>query len=1017
MTSKLLPAALLALAALLPPTSGSRDRPAKVPDEPAKVSRPTADYIHDVWGTDEGLPQSSITDIVQTRDGYLWLGTFGGLARFDGIKFTVFDSGNTKELKSSRIFTLYEDADGVLWIGTERGGLTRYLDGRFKTYTTRDGLPSDNVGGIYRDKAGVLWVGTEGGVTSFIEGEFRTYTERDGLPGKSAAQFIEDAEGALWVGTPDGLARLRDGRFTSFTVEDGLPGNDILDLCITGDGSLWIATGNGLTHFSGGKFRNYLVQKNTFNAAVTALFEDRAGTLWVGTAKGLYRMVNNELTPYGAVEGLSDKSVLSINGDREGNIWVGTNIGGLNRLKPARLSVYGENQGLELENIVPITEDAEGNIWMGLTCGGLARLRDGKFKVYTKEDGLPNTCVWSLLAEPDGTLWLGTWNDGLTRYKGERFVTFNRENSGLSGNVVLAIFRDRQGTLWVGTANGLSRLSGERFVAYHKEDGLVSEDVRFITEDRAGALWVGTTGGLSRFEGGKFTNYTVENGLSNNFVRAVYEDRDGVVWVGTYGGGLSRFKDGKFVHCRSENGLLDDVVSRILEDENGNLWMSGNRGIFRIRRSELNDFAEGRASSVNSISYGVNDGMASRETNGGGQPAGWKARDGRLWFPTVKGAVVIDPSQSLINELPPPVVIERVLANKSPVERPAKIELPPGNADLEIQYTGLSFVAPEKVRFKYRLEGYDKDWTEAGGRRTAYYTNIPPGSYRFRVIAANNDGVWNTEGAALEVIAVPPFWKTWWFYALEIAVAGLVVYSLYRLRLSRLERARAAQEAFSQQLITSQENERRRIAAELHDSLGQNLLIIKNRALIGARKIANTEAALKQLDEITATASYAIEEVRTIAHNLHPYQLERLGLTSALKAVVEKVADSSAIEFSADIDGVDDLLSAEDEINIYRIVQEGLNNIVRHSGATRAKVSVEWDGRHLHLKIQDNGKGFDAHAAAADSGRPGGMGLQDITERARMLGGKCSIHSAPNGGMSILINVTPRKNDEKRDRR
>jgi ligand-binding sensor domain-containing protein/signal transduction histidine kinase len=1007
MTSRLLPVILLTLTFLFPAVSSNKDEAGGIP-------QPAANYILHAWGTDEGLPQSSVSAIVQTRDGYLWLGTFGGIVRFDGIKFTVFDSANTRQLKSSRILSLYEDPDGALWIGTERGGLTRYFHGEFTTYTTQDGLPSDNIGGIYRDSRGLLWIGTELGVVSFRDGKFRTYTKADGLPANSAANFIEDAEGTLWVGTPNGLARWQDGRFTSLTIEDGLPSNDILALSLSGDGSLWLGTGNGLSHFSNGKFTNYLVQSNQFGAAATALYDDHKGTLWVVTSHGLYRMVNGEFATFSGAEELSGKKVLAINGDREGNVWIGTQANGLNRLKPAQLMAYGEKRGLKPENIVPITEDAQGNIWMGQTCGGVARLEGEKFTFYTRKEGLPNACVWSLLAEPDGTLWLGSWNDGLTMYKENKFVTF-RHTDGLSSNVVLAIFRDSKGTLWIGTGNGLNKMTDGGFTAYHKADGLVSEDVRFITEDRAGALWVGTTGGLSRFEGGKFTNYTIENGLSNNFVRDIYEDPDGNLWIGTYGGGLNRFKNGDFVHYRSETGLFDDVVSRILEDDKGNLWMSGNRGIFRVRRSELNDFAEGRISSINSISYGVADGMKSRETNGGGQPAGWKARDGRLWFPTVKGAVVIDPSRSSINQLPPPVVIERILANKISIERPAKIELPPGGADLEIQYTGLSFIEPEKVRFKYKLEGYDTDWVEAGTRRTAYYTNIPPGNYQFRVIAANNDGIWNTEGAMLGVVAVPPFWKTWWFYALVILAVCLIIYYLYRLRLSRLERAHRAQKAFSQQLITSQENERRRIAAELHDSLGQNLLIIKNRALIGASKIANTEAALKQLDEISTTASSAIEEVRAIAHNLHPYQLERLGLTSALKSVVEKVADSSVIKFSAEIEAVDNLLSVEDEINIYRIVQESLNNIVRHSNATEAKVAVHWDGKQLYLNIQDNGKGFDPQAVNVGVRRRGGFGLQGIEERTRMLGGRCAIQSTPNGGTSIVINVTPRQHDEKRN--
>lgn len=975
---------------------------------PVKSAQPSRAFLLDVWKTDKRLPQSSVTAIIQTSDGYIWIGTFGGLTRFDGINFTVFDAGNTAGLKSNRILALYEDREKNLWIGTERGGLTKYAAGKFVNYAMKDGLPSDNVASIDEDRDGNIWIGTERGLTKFAGTAFETFTKKDGLPDDPVSRIAEAADGALWFGTNAGVVRMKNGQFTTFTPEDGLAEYFVQDIKFTADGNLWVATNREIARFENNRFVSYKITDDPLGTIIRCLYEDRDGFLWVATDHGLIRVKDGKISDYTTNNPLSDKNIMAIAGDREGNLWIGTVSGGLNRLKSANLIVYGAKQGLTSENLVPVTEDAAGDIWTGATCGGLIKFSAGEFTTYTKRDGLPNDCVWSLLADDDGSLWLGTWNGGLTHFSGGRFTTFDVSNSGISNNVVLALHKTGGGALWIGTGAGLNRFKDGEFTVYRTSDGLVSDDVRFVTEDRAGALWIGTTGGLSRFKDGSFTNLTTADGLAHNFVRDVYEDGDGAVWIGTYGGGLHRLKDGLIKHIGAKDGLFDDVVSRILEDADGNLWMSGNRGIFRVSGRELNDFAAGRVNFVSSVSYDETDGMTSRETNGGGQPAGWKARDGKMWFPTIKGAVVVDPQTVKINETPPPVVVETALANKKNVGNPAKIELSPDNTDLEVRYAGLSFVAPEKVRFKYRLEGYDKDWTEAGTRRTAFYTNIPPGNFRFRVIAANNDGVWNTDGATLEIVVVPPFYRTWWFYALAALAIGFAVYSLYKYRIARLERARAAQEAFSHQLIASQETERRRIAAELHDSLGQNLLIIKNRALIGTSKIANSDAALRQFDEISSTASHAIEEVRAIAHNLHPYQLERLGLTAALESVVEKIADASAIRFSWEIDPVDRLFSPADEINIYRIAQESLNNVVRHSDATEARVSVKRDGQNLYLRIEDNGRGFVPHAASGESKTTSGLGLQGIVERARMLGGSASIESAPDAGTKIFISLAPK---------
>jgi PAS domain S-box-containing protein len=752
---------------------------------------PPTQYVHNTWTTEEGLPQNSVNAIAQTRDGYVWLATFGGLARFDGVKFTVFDVGNTPALRSNRIRLLYEDRQGVLWIGTEEGYLVRLADGTFTPVQT-DGTPADNRRSVLEDRQGRLWMETIDGLIRWDGGRATAFTTKNGLPNNVVLCLFEDRQGAVWVGTQRGAARWKDGQWTSYTPETGLAYLDIAVLCEDREGTLWLGGPGGLISFQAGKSTVHTTTLNAPQNAVHAMMSDQAGNVWIGTDGGLVRHRGGSFTTFTKKDGLSDETVRCLLEDREGNLWIGTNAGGLNRFKAGAFTVYGPEQGLPHEVVTSITEDQQGAVWIGTNSRGVARLQDGRMTTYTTKDGLRNDAVWALLADREGAIWMGSWMTGLTRFKDGQATIYTTANSRLPNDTVLAMYQDRAGTIWFGTAGGLGRFRDGAFTTYRTSDGLVHNDVRFIAEDRQGALWIGTVGGLSRFKDGRFTNYTTANGLSYSFVRAIHEDADGVLWIGTYGGGLNRFKDGRWTHYTRANGLFDDAVSRILEDARGNLWMSGNRGIFRAGRSELNDFAEGRARSFNCIAYGLADGMESSECNGGSQPAGWKTRDGRLWFPTLKGAVVIDPNKS--NPQPPAVLIEQVLVKGRPVDARGNIELPPGQDDLEIHYTSPSFVAPEKIRFKYRLEGYNADWVDAGTRRVAYYTHVAPGRYRFHVMAANNDGVWSETGATFAFSLRPRFYQTLWFLAACVVGAFLLGSAGYQLRLRQLKRRTRALE-------------------------------------------------------------------------------------------------------------------------------------------------------------------------------------------------------------------------------
>lgn len=778
-------------------------------------------YTHDVWGLEDGLPQSSVNYITQTRDGYIWIGTFDGLVRFDGVRFTVFYSGNTEGLLSSRIQGLFEDPLGALWIITENTGLSRFKDGKFSSYTTteglpgyisgnirmfadregnvwaevdkklsrfhngkfitystKDGLPSDDVLGVCVDYDGNIWASTNNGLVQFNNGKFITYNISEELP-NNIRVMSADKDGNIWIGTDKGLAKFSNGKITYIT---GLPSNDIQAIYIGKAGVIWIVTAKGLTKYQNGEFFSYpIVNLQRF------FLEDRKGNVWFSTSEGLNQLKDGVIRTYTSKEGLTGDVIRSFYEDHEGNIWVGTN-GGLERFKPAAVSVYTKNEGLSDDYILAICEGRDGSLWIGTnSLNGLNRLKDGKVTVYTAKDGLPTGSIWALCEDREGSLWIGIHGiAGLVQFKEGKFkVVASWE---LIDSSIDTIYEDRKGNIWIGTVRGTLRmLKDEKLTVYTKENGLNGYGIKSIYEDKKGNLWIGTNGGITLFKDGKFINYTKKDGLSDNFVRAIYEDKEGTLWFGTYSNGLNRFRDGKFISYTLKDGLFDHTVSQILEDDNGNFWLSGNKGIYRVKKQELEDFALGKSHFINCTSYGTDEGMKSQETNGGFQPAGCKTRDGRLWFPTVSGVVMIDPNNLLINELPPKLVIEEALIDKISYSVNKTALIPPGNGEIEFHYTGLSFVTPKKMKFKYKLEGFDKDWVDADNRRVAYYTNIAPGNYSFKVIGCNNDGVWNETAAVFNFYLNPHFYQTYTFYSICGLIAILIATSLYMLRIQGLK--------------------------------------------------------------------------------------------------------------------------------------------------------------------------------------------------------------------------------------
>ena len=757
-------------------------------------------YGHRVWTTEQGLPQNSARAIVQTRDGHLWLGTQEGLVRFDGVRFTVFDEKNTPAFKDQYVQSLHEDRAGALWIGT-RGGLVRYRDDAFTPFDASSGLPNSVVRSLYEDQGGRLWVGTDAGVVRLEGDRFVVPPGLDTQP--FVVMAIAEADGALWLGTDgNGLLRVADA-VDKYTVKEGLSSDQVRALYTGRDGTLWIGTRAGLDRWKGGQLTHQAPPAGVWDA-VGAIEEDGNGNLWVGTrGQGLARLTNGMWRTFGPKDGLTGDVVLALFEDREGSLWIGTESAGLNRLQDVKFASFGKPEGLAHENMGPITEDRQGDIWMGSFGGGLHRFRNRQFRAFTTQDGLSSNLVVSLLEDRTGALWVGTDGGGVNLFRNGAFRAY-RTRDGLPSDRVIALAEGREGSLWIGTyGGGVARLKEGRFTLFGSGQGLSSDLVFALTVDASGRLWVGTDGGgLNVLENGRFKVYTTEQGLPHNTVYRVYQDGSGTLWIGT-SGGLSCLRQGKLSSITHRHGLFQDGIFQVLEDDQGRLWMSGNKGIFYVDKKALEDFADGRITSVVSVSFGTSDGMRTVECNGAAQPAGWKARDGSLWFPTTRGAVRVDPAHMPTNQLPPPVSIEEVAIDRHPYDPRGAAVVPPGRGEIEIHYTGLSFLEPEKVRFKYRLEGFDQGWVDPGTRRVAYYTNIPPGPYHFRVAAANNDGVWNEEGASFAFELKPHFYEARWFYALCVVGILLLAGAGYELRVGQL----AARERKLNQVVSERTRE------------------------------------------------------------------------------------------------------------------------------------------------------------------------------------------------------------------
>ncbi len=966
-----------------------------------------AQYRFDSWTTDNGLPQNGVRTITQSPDGYLWFTTFDGLVRFDGVRFTVFDKNNSNGIVNNRFVTVEAFADGSVWAGSEAGDLTVYRGGSFVSYP-KEIVPDTQIVGFIGDADGTVLFETDKSVYKLINNTFVfvRHNENDGTLKK-----IHKGNFARWEIYQDKTLRIKDGEVKVYPV--AIKNVDYYNDNIFEDenGDFWVGDFDKLVHFGndGGMTEYGIEDGYPKNGMAHRFWKDADGGLWFATGRfqipgvGLVRFMDEKFKVFGAAEGLSDRHIFSVFKDREGTIWLATDKG-LNRLRRQIITPLSKADGLAANEVYPILRARDESIYIGTT-RGLSRYKDGEFSQIDLSFADPlrsAPSIQSLWEDADGRLWVGVL--------GGLFVIENgtaRRLDGLFDGVrtVSAIRSDRFGNVWFGSEYGgiVGYKDGKTVAKYSTGQGLPSNNIKAIFEAKDGKLWFGTYGGISSAEceaenlNCRIKSYTTADGLASNSVRSIYEDADGVFWIGTYDGGLSRFKDGSFFNFNTGNGLSSNGVFATVEDERGNFWISSNKGIYRVNKQRLNDFADGKTDHYESFVYGKSDGMLSTECNGGRQPSAMKTEDGKIWFPTLEGVAIVDPNALEVNPMPPPVEIETVAVDREKVDFSQTVQLDPSDIYLDIDYTGLSFIKSDQIHFRYRLEGLDEDWIDAGTRRSVNYTHLPAGEFVFRVIAANSDGVWNTEGKSFRIVVYAPFYKTWRFWAiLLIALAG-IGFLIYRFRIKQLQKINEAQESFSRRLIESQEAERKRIAQELHDGLGQNLLVIKNRAMLGLTVDGKDE----QFSEIQDSATDALSEVRAISYNLRPLHLERLGLTSTLEEMIEEITEVSGIEINCSIEPIDNLFTPENEINFYRIVQECLNNVVKHSNAEIASVEIYRENGQIFLNVKDNGRGFDAGEAHEKHG----LGLNSIGERVRILGGSYSIVSEKGKGTTVSVEI------------
>jgi signal transduction histidine kinase/ligand-binding sensor domain-containing protein len=949
-------------------------------------TRTLTQYAHRIWQTQQGLPQGTIYSILQTHDGYLWLGSQTGLIRFDGVRFEMIE--NIRRTVPSRMWirSALEDSHHVLWLATADDGIYRMEGDSVSHYSTPEGLASNSVTCLAAAKNGALWACTDAGIARIEGGKLTVFSTEQGLANNSVHAACEAKDGTLWVaGERASLSSWNGSRFIAHPITK-LPADASNRALECSDDGLWVGSGSGLVHIGSGREQLLTSKDGLADSRILCLSASREGGLWIGTRNGFSRLRNGEIESYRPQEGLSQSMVYSIFEDAEGSLWVGTK-NGLNQFISGRAVPYTINEGLPSNDTGPILQDRHGDIWIGTLGAGLARFDGKRFQVTTIKHGMASNTIYTLAEAPDGALWVGTIS-GINRLHRRTIDATYTTAQGLPSSDIRALFFDRAGKLWAGTSKGPAVLEGGTFRTPKDLPEALRGPIAAIAQDKEGLVYLAPEhDGLFVYQDGA-AHEVLQDGASIHDVDVIYNDPDGSLWIGTDGGGLRLLRQGHITTFLVRDGLFDNEIYGVIHDDQNRLWMACSKGLFSVNRADLLNFAAGKIKKVVSTPYTPTDALRTIECRSGVQPGSALMSDGKVWFSTIRGLYVFDANHLALRIPPPPMMIEEITVNGERVEPGAIAAIPPGLKNLEFTYTGLTFLQPNRITFRYILEDFDKKWISAGTRREAFYTNLPPGKYRFRVTGCNADGVCNENGASISFELAPHFYQRAWFLPLCLVALGLLGWMIYQLRIHRLR------EQFN--LILT---ERSRIARELHDTLIQGLsgITMEMQALAGKLRSPEERATL---EDIVRDAGTCLRETRRSVAGLRSPQGPDSGLASAIAQAAKQITEAKAIRLKLKLDKSPNDMSPEVQYNLLRIASEAVNNSVKHSGAKLIEVALQCTPDTLQLYVRDDGAGFSRENGNV---RPGHYGLIGMKERAAQIGAELHLASEPGRGTTVSV--------------
>lgn len=939
-------------------------------------------YSASLWTQQQGLPQDAITSITQTSDGYLWLGTGEGLARFDGYEFTIFNR-DRGDLPSNSITALAAGKDGALWIGS-RSGLTRYRDQRFRTYTRKEGLPDDLVSALFVDHAGILWVVAGGNLSRFDGLRFTNFLRERNIPLRSVRAVTEDSRRNLYIAGNSSVVRLQDGKFMDVFGSSALEADFPSGVQVDHAGNLWITGVHGLIErLPNGRIKRYREQEGLSDSfGLNAIREDRDGTLWVGTDSGISRLEGARFRTRSAGEG-EHTPVRCLFEDREGNLWIGSD-NGLTRFRDDLFTVYGKSEGLPSDEASAVYQERSGRIWAGFD-SGVVLLTGSKPQVPDALRHTPITLVHRFRETHAGELLIAS-REGLIRVKDAHASTFVAPDPQ-NRKTVFDALEDSDGTLWLALPNGLGELRGEKFRTVIPAGPLFNENsFNTLAKGSDGSIWAGTmSNGLWHYKAGWKRLYTTADGLGSNQIRSLYWDFEDMLWIGTLDGGLSALGHGKFLKFTARDGLSSDNIQDIADDGES-LWLSTTRGICRVPRKQLLDFSEHRIKALHPVNYGVADGLRSAQCTGGQLHS-----DGSLWFVTSRGIGVYDPHTPGNANLPPLVHVVDASVDGHRFAWANAARVPPGNARLQIRYTAIHLRAPDRVQYSYQLSGLDSDWVRVDGPRAVNYDGVAHGHYQFRLRAELPGGP--SSETSFDFDLLPHFYETVWFRLLCALVVAAMSWIAYRLRDQHV-RSRFA-------LVLE---ERVRLAREVHDTLAQGFAGIASQLdAVAMTMPANATLARRGLELARRMARHSLTEARRSVMDLRAAALQDQDLGVALESGVPLWTANSGIDLEVDVHGRAEGLPEQVAHHVFRIAQEAVTNAVNHANASQIALKLRIDSSQLNLQIADDGCGFEPEDAFTS--RNGNFGLIGMRERAERLGGQLRLETRPGKGTQLEVTV------------